>query len=845
MSTEVKKRLLGKPNVHYDCPKCQERLVSPLDEAGKKDNCPVCSVEFIVPGETELRKVRDTQRREAEKNEENAAERRAAKRARSLDKKRKAVGKRADRLWRTHEALRSSFNAWDVLTVIFTFFGLVVGLAWFISASGFESVRIGPIEFQVTTIREWLKSSPVALEPLSNLVAMIISIVGAIAASLRARASKQDTSAVQQSRTQGDRNERVHRHLKKVVFMKWVEEGLHQSLYDQMRLRLQFDERADAVQGYPLRMVTSQSGKRGRRIGDFVEVAHYFDDAGQLLILGEPGSGKTTTMLMLLEKLLATNSSEPTTPVVFKLSSWSSEDPLEAWLIKELRHGYRIPASVAQRLVANNELIVLLDGLDEVAKDDRDLCVAAINRFRAERDDIVHMIVCSRRTEYEELVQKLDSAVALEVRPLTRRQVDSYVAAGCEKLRPLAVELSQNSELRKMSRNPLKLNIMALAYADEFEEGSPLPSRPRTPVQRLFDRYIASMFEHHRRKISSRFSPLQTTRWLRWLSCQMSERGQTEFLIEHMQPDLLKGPTRIIHRLTTRLVVPLAGGIAFGMCLRVYFGLDPMISLIFAFSASLLMNAASSEEIVAHDDLNLSWKCGAVGAIQGGFLLGLVGWYGGLPVSAMGLCGAVIGVTMYLPHDLATWPEIKQDLGVVATVTLMFGILGGILGWAFGSVYFGVFIGGWLGAGQSLKGEARSLETEKLRPNQSIIRLSKYAGIAVLATLSFFCSLRFFIGSLTAFDLALGLALGLVIASFYGIEDVWKHVMLRWFLYRAKCMPLNYVDFLDFAASHLFLQKVGGSYVFVHRDLQEHFAALDNDDIDHIVASLSNEHATA
>jgi hypothetical protein len=34
------------------------------------------------------------------------------------------------------------------------------------------------------------------------------------------------------------------------------------------------------------------------------------------------------------------------------------------------------------------------------------------------------------------------------------------------------------------------------------------------------------------------------------------------------------------------------------------------------------------------------------------------------------------------------------------------------------------------------------------------------------------------------------------------------------------------VDFLDEAAERLFLRKVGGGYSFVHRRLQDYFAAL-------------------
>ena len=38
-------------------------------------------------------------------------------------------------------------------------------------------------------------------------------------------------------------------------------------------------------------------------------------------------------------------------------------------------------------------------------------------------------------------------------------------------------------------------------------------------------------------------------------------------------------------------------------------------------------------------------------------------------------------------------------------------------------------------------------------------------------------------------------------------------------------MPLNYVRFLEYATERIFLRRVGGGYIFIHRLVQEHFAA--------------------
>jgi hypothetical protein len=55
-----------------------------------------------------------------------------------------------------------------------------------------------------------------------------------------------------------------------------------------------------------------------------------------------------------------------------------------------------------------------------------------------------------------------------------------------------------------------------------------------------------------------------------------------------------------------------------------------------------------------------------------------------------------------------------------------------------------------------------------------------------------------------------------------------KHLILRLILYFTGHIPWNYAKFLDWASDKLFLQKVGGGYIFIHRSLMEHFAEMEN-----------------
>lgn len=82
--------------------------------------------------------------------------------------------------------------------------------------------------------------------------------------------------------------------------------------------------------------------------------------------------------------------------------------------------------NLAQCWIANDAVLPLLDGLDEVTPGARDACVEAINVFRAVRGNLP-IVVCSRIDDYEELTVTLRLHAAIVVQPLSREQVRQYV----------------------------------------------------------------------------------------------------------------------------------------------------------------------------------------------------------------------------------------------------------------------------------------------------------------------------------------------------------------------------------------------------------------------------------
>jgi hypothetical protein len=67
-----------------------------------------------------------------------------------------------------------------------------------------------------------------------------------------------------------------------------------------------------------------------------------------------------------------------------------------------------------------------------------------------------------------------------------------------------------------------------------------------------------------------------------------------------------------------------------------------------------------------------------------------------------------------------------------------------------------------------------------------------------------------------------------------------QHLAVRVLLVRNQAAPWGYVGFLDQASDRLFLRKVGGGYVFVHRLLLEYFAELRRDAVKPLTPQASD-----
>jgi hypothetical protein len=358
----------------------------------------------------------------------------------------------------------------------------------------------------------------------------------------------------------------------------WVKGILEKSLHSAVLLELGMKENPDAL-GYPWAIKREASKEPLPGGTSMLEIFQEIGMARSLLILGAPGSGKTTMLLELTRQLIDCAREDVTEPipVVFNLSSWTEKLTLADWLVRELNVIYTIPRKVAPTWVTENKMLLLLDGLDEVRQESRSKCVDAINQFRKE-NGLTSIAVCSRIQDYAELKTRLAFDGAIEIQPLTSNQVDGYFKRWGDQLADIRQVLVKDDMLREMAETPLFLNIMTLAYKDRQADDLIAPGSLEEQRKHLFDSYITRMFQRSARSENVRFTKEQTLRYVAWLASTMIQHNLITYQIETMQPSWLT--ERSLERLYRIFC-----GFGFGLSVGLFSG--PSVGLIFGLIGEL------------------------------------------------------------------------------------------------------------------------------------------------------------------------------------------------------------------------------------------------------------------
>lgn len=323
--------------------------------------------------------------------------------------------------------------------------------------------------------------------------------------------------------------------------------------------------------------------------------ATLFDEKERsLLILGDPGYGKTITLLALAQHLLQRFDKDPSEPipVVLYLSTWAnSELSIKDWAAREIFEIYKISDTLCKDWIESGRIVLLLDGLDELDEASRSSCIRAINDLSAEqirRTNFHGLAVCCRFDEYQQHPERIDFEGAIRLHPLTPDQIRRYLDMFGDAMEGLQQCLEQDRELLADAQSPLILGMLSVAYrlnpaefselTDDFADQDERRARHKLVVRNYLDRVFAGHKED-----TAPYTRDEMVKGLSWLAKRLRQHSQSVFLIENMQPTWLRNAwERALNHTLFGLVFGFCAAAALAIAWRVSTEVDPPNEDVFA-----------------------------------------------------------------------------------------------------------------------------------------------------------------------------------------------------------------------------------------------------------------------
>lgn len=566
-------------------------------------------------------------------------------------------------------------------------------------------------------------------------------------------------------------------------------------------------------------MTLAEGDVRGA-IGDIFSRAN-----GRLMLVGLPGSGKTTIVLQLALHLLERQ--DGSFPVVLNLATWRSDfQTFEEWLRKILPAELGASTGLAEQIRKSLPIILLLDGLDEVPEADRDSLITVIGEYGV--DATRQFLISSRTAEYA-IVKDAPVNAQVEVAPLTIEQVMMSLSASAHiqpESKRLLNALKSDPLLRSAVENPFYLNTAQLLFAsgknlsDLGFAATDVTGRQKELVERFVEGALNV-------KTGNPYPPGKARHWLSFLASRMTERNMVVFELRDLQYTWWKWPKWQMK--LAKFVSGFVDGLFLGHLLGLIIFVIISIGIIIGLALGLRLNP---EHGVTY------WIfLGVSSGILAWIFLGLInGLYHGL--------SNIVAVD--LNELVSTQKSIYAKLGISILDTLIsigaifnFGIL-------FSKVLYPIFKG-------TFQPVPQIITREILEGSLILVVIKNWKNL--IATIIFWgiFGLTLYLLTGQSIGVAVGLCLGIINAIYFILTNfmearysdifqittphqrfissakklyfsILQYWVLCYQLRRLGLLPSKLVTFLNEMASRHLLETDGATWRFRHRILQDYFA---------------------
>jgi hypothetical protein len=544
---------------------------------------------------------------------------------------------------------------------------------------------------------------------------------------------------------------------------------------------------------------------------------------GRLVVLGEPGAGKTMLMVRLVLDLLARRTSGGPVPFLASVASWNpAEQDLRGWLSAQLLMSYpalanpapagRQDPNQASALLADGLILPILDGLDEIPESIRGPAISRINDALRPGEQVV---VTCRTKEYRNAIRPQDGveatvrgAAAIRLRPLDAEAVRTYLCNDASgpvaraRWNPVLAVLGTKTPAGQTLSTPLMVSLaraiynprpgeVAGALHDPAELCDPALANRAAVESMLFDAFIPAAYRH---VSAGRWKTKDAERWL-------------VFLARHLERTI-RGPDLAWWQLP--LAVP-----------GVVFAAAALLRLIFAIGVGIIFGVV------------IGGLLGAGAGITVGVLAGVINGIASVAVRARrGPPPPARGIRLQLPsRDILGIGALHGVLSGAVAGTI-FGAAAGTFAGALVGVLTGIYVGVRLASAEQL---LAPLDLSSAASPLAVFTRDRRTGAAfgILAGVYTGIFYGVLIGARTEalFGVITGIVSGALAAgATYTWLAAWpSYEIARILLALRRRLPWPLMSFLEDAHRRGVLRQVGAVYQCRHLELQHRLANRDTD----------------